>query len=54
VETAPAAIAANAGKSGSVAWRRIPVSLPQDPAISVAGNLTAGHHGEQEDDLWGV
>ena len=54
VETAPAAIAANAGKSGSVAWRRFPVSLPQDPAISVAGNLTAGHHGEQEDDLWGV
>jgi len=55
VETAPAAIAANSGKSGNFAWRRFPVSLPQDHvSISVAGNLTAGHHGEQEDDLWGV
>lgn len=55
VEAVPMAVAASAGKSGSVSMRTFPVSLPENPeAISVPRNLIADHHGEQEDYLWGV
>ncbi|HKD03207.1 MAG TPA: 2-isopropylmalate synthase [Terriglobales bacterium] len=52
---APVAIAANAGKSGTVVRRTLPFSFPHNSeSISVPGKLTADHQGEQEDYLWGV